>query len=61
MRWLERVGLGYIAVGQSLDTLSGGEKQRLLLAKHLSGVEVKPKPARKPVAQAKALPKLPES
>ncbi|HMR48044.1 MAG TPA: excinuclease ABC subunit UvrA [Arachnia sp.] len=39
MRWLERVGLGYIAVGQSLDTLSGGEKQRLLLAKHLSGVE----------------------
>jgi excinuclease UvrABC ATPase subunit len=39
MGWLERVGLGYIAVGQSLDTLSGGEKQRLLLAKHLSGVD----------------------
>ncbi|EYT56321.1 thiamine ABC transporter permease [Leucobacter sp. UCD-THU] len=38
MRWLDRVGLGYVAVGQSLDTLSGGEKQRLLLAKHLSGV-----------------------
>ncbi|SJM53742.1 excinuclease ABC subunit UvrA [Gulosibacter sp. 10] len=35
MRWMDRVGLGYIAVGQSLDTLSGGEKQRLLLAKHL--------------------------
>ncbi|RLP69914.1 ATP-binding cassette domain-containing protein [Mycetocola reblochoni] len=33
--WLERVGLGYMPVGRSLDTLSGGEKQRLLLAKHL--------------------------
>ncbi len=36
-----RVGLGYTAVGQSLDTFSGGEKQRLLLAKHLSGVSVR--------------------
>ena len=37
MTWLERVGLGYVAVGQSLDTFSGGERQRLLLARHLSG------------------------
>jgi excinuclease ABC subunit A len=56
LRVLKEVGLGYLRLGQPLNTLSGGESQRLKLVGHLAENVQRPTPnVQRPLAKQSAI------